>query len=296
MRYETQLRAVRVAVLLLLSILLSCRPFHAGPVKVKPGVRYDPPIVPISITLSSEGVAVSIEGRLKTPFGTFSALAEVDYPADKRLLVISLADETFTYELDDRSFQVALPNDLYASSTISYRGGNIIVIIPHPVTAAAENTETTATTAATESVADEAPSAPDTADTTTTEDDTETEPTPDTTTAESPPLHPAPQDIGWYVVTIQNHTGWTLTYNISDGVQSVSQTAGPGTGWRHWFRNPGIELRFEVATANGCACLRYTLSGERVMSDPATMSNPPSHEYSFVSQDGRLMLADAASQ
>jgi hypothetical protein len=97
------------------------------------GIRYQPPIVPISIAFTSNGLSVSIEGKIQTPLGTFAAFSDIDYLSDKKILAIALGDAVYTYELDNRTFEVTLPNDRNGSSHVTYDGkGNIRVVVPHP--------------------------------------------------------------------------------------------------------------------------------------------------------------------
>jgi hypothetical protein len=98
------------------------------------GIRYQPPIVPISIAFTNNGLSVTIEGRIQTPVGTFAAFSEIDNPTDDKVLAVAVGDAVYTYELDNRTFQVQLPNDLNGATSVTYDGkGNIRVVVPHPV-------------------------------------------------------------------------------------------------------------------------------------------------------------------
>jgi hypothetical protein len=44
------------------------------------GLRYEPPLVPISIELTRRGVSVTLEGKLQTPMGTFAAFSVASVP------------------------------------------------------------------------------------------------------------------------------------------------------------------------------------------------------------------------
>lgn len=109
-------------------------PVGSSRASVIAGLRYQPPIVPISIAFTSTGLSVTIEGRIQTPVGTFAAFSEIDSPSDKKILAVALGDAVYTYELDDRTFQVQLPNDLNGATRVTYDGkGNIRVVVPNPI-------------------------------------------------------------------------------------------------------------------------------------------------------------------
>jgi prepilin-type N-terminal cleavage/methylation domain-containing protein len=128
---------VAIIVLLVLTVMRSGVFKSSRRPEVAIGVRYDVPIVPISISISSNGVAVSIEGRIQTPIGTFavySAAAVPIVPESQKTLTVILRKRAYVYALDDRKFAVRLPNDLRGRSQLFYDGkGNIKVVIPNPV-------------------------------------------------------------------------------------------------------------------------------------------------------------------
>jgi len=101
------------------------------------GIRYQPPVVPISISVGTDGVSVSIDGHVQLPIGTFTAygnvVAPLASPATKTLTLVA-GPRGYVYPLDNRRFEVRLPNDLHGRSKLSYDGqGNIRVEIPTPV-------------------------------------------------------------------------------------------------------------------------------------------------------------------
>jgi hypothetical protein len=101
------------------------------------GLRYEPPLVPISIELTRRGVSVTLEGKLQTPMGTFAAFSVASVPFSSgsgRTLTVVLREQAYVYALDDRRFSVQLPNDLRGKSQLFYDGnGNVKVVISNPV-------------------------------------------------------------------------------------------------------------------------------------------------------------------
>jgi hypothetical protein len=101
------------------------------------GLRYEPPLVPVSVALTGHGVSVTVEGKLQTPIGTFAAFSAASVPrgtGSQKTLTVVLREQAYVYALDDRRFSVQLPNDLRGKSQLSYDGnGNMKVVIPSPV-------------------------------------------------------------------------------------------------------------------------------------------------------------------
>jgi len=98
------------------------------------GVKYTPPLIPLSIAFDSSGeIQLSCEGKIPTPIGTFEIYKNVSF-GDKKTLTVVLGDKKHVYDIEDRSFKVSLPNDQDGKSKIEYDGrGNIVVLIPHPI-------------------------------------------------------------------------------------------------------------------------------------------------------------------
>src|SRR5688572_14951431 len=71
------------------------------PVQLSGGLSYEPPIVPIKVTVTRKGVSVSVEGRVLTPFGKFSAHSEAAFIGRKTLTLV-LGKKATVYELDNR--------------------------------------------------------------------------------------------------------------------------------------------------------------------------------------------------
>jgi hypothetical protein len=112
----------------------SAKPPINTPVNVSGGVTYEPPVVPIKISLTRNGVTVSMEGRVLTPFGKISAFTEANFLEAKTLTLVIGANTT-VYELDGGSrYTVEVPNDLRGRTRIHTDGkGNIRVVVPQPV-------------------------------------------------------------------------------------------------------------------------------------------------------------------
>ena len=101
------------------------------------GIRFQPLVVPISISFGTDGVSVSIDEHFQTPIGTFTAYGGVNAPlvnATTKTLTVVAGSRGYIYPLDSRRFEVVLPNDLHGGSKLSSDGqGNITVAIPTPV-------------------------------------------------------------------------------------------------------------------------------------------------------------------
>lgn len=114
------------------------RPYNSvAPVQANVGIRYQPPIIPIAISIGTDGVTVSIDGHVQTPIGMFSVYGNVVAPFSNeasRTLTVVAGDRGYVYPLDERTFEVNLPNDLNGKTKLSHDGkGNIRVEIPNPV-------------------------------------------------------------------------------------------------------------------------------------------------------------------
>ena len=92
---------------------------------------YSPPILPVTISISSNGtLQVGVSGSLKTPFGSFSAEWE-----RKKIyyLEITLGNQTRFYPLGNNKFKIYLPNSMDGDTSIRYDGeGNVRILVPNP--------------------------------------------------------------------------------------------------------------------------------------------------------------------
>ena len=94
-------------------------------------VTYSPPILPLSLSISSSGkLSVKIGKSWATPFGSFSA----EWERQKIFyLEITLGNQTRFYPLGKKKLKLELPNSLEGNSSVRYDGeGNIRIIVPNP--------------------------------------------------------------------------------------------------------------------------------------------------------------------
>ena len=94
------------------------------------GVRYKPPFLPLSVAINQNGeISVSAEASVVTPIGTFSAFADVAYPSDRTLTIVTEVKKAI-YRLGSDRLRVRLEGGPFASQTVEYDGnGNIRILI-----------------------------------------------------------------------------------------------------------------------------------------------------------------------
>jgi hypothetical protein len=104
------------------------------------GIEYSLPFIPLSIAFDSkEGIRLSCSGKIPTPIGVFEVYKNVSFPETNTLTII-IGDKKHIYDLENRPFTISLPNELEGKSKLEYDGkGNIIVVIPHPMTDVSKN-------------------------------------------------------------------------------------------------------------------------------------------------------------
>lgn len=99
-----------------------------GPAVGQVRLKYRPPILPLSISIDSNGrAALGIEGVIQTPIGAFSLTAETPvYPGTTTLTIVTKSEKV-VYRLSQGPSTINLPAEAH-TGTVTYDGrGNIIV-------------------------------------------------------------------------------------------------------------------------------------------------------------------------
>ncbi|RLE28754.1 MAG: hypothetical protein DRJ61_15845 [Acidobacteria bacterium] len=99
------------------------------------GVSFQPAFIPLEVSVNHRGkVSLRASGvKIPTLVGTFSIYANVAFP-EKCTLTVVTGDSKTVFDLDNKKFKIAIPNDRDNNSTIEYDGnGDVIVVIPEPV-------------------------------------------------------------------------------------------------------------------------------------------------------------------